>query len=194
MPQKIIDKLAYLISGLSSPYFLAIIFPLFIIHAIATPVTFLKLGVVFVTFIALFPLIFVWLGVKAGRYTDIHVAVKDQRGEPFIFATICAAALIFIFIWLKVPLPLIALSVAVFCNGVLYLIITRYWKISMHAASLAGSITSLAILVNLKYFWLLLLLPLVFWARLHRQRHDQYQALVGATLVSLVTYLILKVI
>lgn len=191
---KLLDTLAYGISGLSSPFIVALIIPISIIYMLAVTYTqFLLFGGLFILFVSVIPLLFIIWGVRRGIYSDVHLKNKEQRFMPFIFITISISFLAFVYFLLQAPPAIMGMTVALAMIGIIYLGVTKYWKISMHSGFLSGCITSLALLVNLKYFLLFLLMPFVIWARMHRGRHNLAQGVAGAALVCLSTYLILKI-
>jgi membrane-associated phospholipid phosphatase len=83
--------------------------------------------------------------------------------------------------WLDAPRDLFALLASLVAENVLALPITSFWKISIHAAAAAATVTSLAILVSP---WWLILVPLVLltgWARVEIRDRTPGQVLAGAT-------------
>lgn len=70
--------------------------------------------------------------------------------------------------------------------------ITRYWKVSLHSFSTFFALAALFQILNLSWqIWPLLLLgPIVIWARMYLQYHNLGQSLVGAALgVSAILFL-----
>lgn len=68
------------------------------------------------------------------------------------------------------------------------MLITLFWKISIHSWALTGAITAYAMLSGTTYiWWLLLTVPLVIWSRIYRERHDLWQGLAGALAGGLLT-------
>lgn len=67
--------------------------------------------------------------------------------------------------------------------------VTTAWKISMHAATLAGLTTLLLIFRGDAMAWFYLLLIPIFWARLTLKQHTIWQ-LIGGTFVGVVVTLI----
>ncbi len=130
---------------------------------------------------------FIYYGVKSGRLTDMHVMLREQRIEPFIVTMFGALLLIIAYHFLAVPKPLYALSIVLFINGLVFFLITLVWKISIHSAAYAGAVLILAHLVNPNLAYLLLVLPLIMWARVYRHRHSVLQVLGAAVVVSLIT-------
>ncbi len=62
--------------------------------------------------------------------------------------------------------------------------ITRYWKVSLHSFSTSFVLAALFQILNLDWqYWPLILLgPIVIWARIHLKHHNLGQSLVGALL------------
>jgi len=91
-----------------------------------------------------------------------------------------------VLLWLDAPGALFALMAAMVAGLAVSLAITSFWKISIHAASAAGTVASLAILVSP---WWLLVAPLVLvtgWARVEIRDHTPVQVFVGATVGAVV--------
>jgi len=85
-----------------------------------------------------------------------------------------------VLLWLDAPRALFALMAAMVAGLAVSLAISSFWKISIHAASAAGTVASLAILVSP---WWLLAAPLVVvtgWARVEIRDHTPVQVFVGA--------------
>lgn len=131
------------------------------------------------------------VGVRTGRFTDPHVMVREQRAEPFLVANLGAAALMLVYIVLGAPVALKATAANMLANGLVFMAVTRFWKVSIHAAAFAASVLVAAALVHPALGWLGLGFPLVSWARLRRQRHSLAQALVAAALVLVSSALVL---
>lgn len=187
------DILAFLISALTSPFLILTFIPLFIIYNKTLPNDFWTLGIYFIIFVSVIPFLYVCIGVIFKKYSDIHLAIREQRFMPLVISNFSCLILIIVYQHLKAPLTVIALIITMVLCGTLYLIITNYWKISMHTGAFAGSVTSLGWLIERNYFYLLLLLPVIMWARIKRDRHNPAQGLLGAMLMILSTTLIYRI-
>jgi membrane-associated phospholipid phosphatase len=137
-------------------------------------------------FVAGIPMAFIARGVKHGRWSDHHVSDRAQRAVPLLVAlgSVAAAALLLAIV--RAPRELIALVIAMLVGLLVVLIVTRWWKVSIHAA-VAGGL--LAIFVVLFGPWALLgLVPLaaVAWSRTVLDAHTWPQVIVGAALGALV--------
>jgi membrane-associated phospholipid phosphatase len=62
------------------------------------------------------------------------------------------------------------------------MIITRWWKISTHAFGITGPFAAMFLLFGLAPLPYLIVVPLVWWARVYLRAHTMAQVLAGATL------------
>jgi membrane-associated phospholipid phosphatase len=141
----------------------------------------LALGLVAVLFAAGIPYTLVLIGVRRGQLTDHHISRREQRPPIMVFALASVLVGLVVLGWLDAPRDLFALLASLVAGNVLALPITSFWKISIHAAAAAATVTSLAILVSP---WWLLLVPLVVltgWARVEIRDHTPGQVFAGAT-------------
>ncbi|GCF11671.1 hypothetical protein [Dictyobacter arantiisoli] len=100
----------------------------------------------------------------------------------------------FVFLYLFGASPvLIATVVAVIMACGISLIVTKYWKISLHLVGIAGAVTVFILLFGPLLFVLSPLVLLVGWARWQVRAHTVYQAIAGtflAVIVTIVTFLL----
>jgi membrane-associated phospholipid phosphatase len=181
-------RVAHIVSLITNPLFVAM--PTFLLIALHTAPdiahAFLWWGVIVVG-ISLAPLVFIWNGVRRGHYTDQHLSLREQRIIPLLFGLICATAVFLILFLIHASLVLIATIITIFVGGVITLLITRYWKISMHLVGIAGSTTVLTVVYGPIFLLLTPLVILVGWARWRLGAHTLLQALAGVVLAVVVT-------
>jgi hypothetical protein len=139
------------------------------------------------------PAIYVLYQVWAGRLTDVHVRLREQRRGPFRVALVAAMALLGIMLWFQAPRPLIAVTLAMLFTGLVFALISRAWKISLHTGMLSCCLTSGVILLGWPTSCHMLVPPLV-WARAERGRHLPSQGVAGWLIGSLTTSLILQLL
>lgn len=189
------DKLALLISVILSPFLLAPAF-LYVLCAKFSSSTgeFLKYFVITVLFSTIVPLLNACIAVKLKLITDIHVADLKQRKEPFIVGLVSMVMGTTVLYLIKAPIEFIHLGIVMTGAGIIFFLISLYWKISMHLAVMTGMITTLAILADVRYGAALLLLPALIWARIHRKRHSFYQGLAGILLAFTGIYIFFKML
>jgi len=155
---------------------------------------FMLWATVAVSFVTIIPFIYIYIRVKQGKLTDIHIVIRGQRIIPLLFALISALIGLFILRLLNAPKELIHLGICYIINGIVFILITQFWKISLHCGVMAGCITSLAYIVTAKMSFLFLLVPIVAWARIKGKHHNFIQTLAGAIIAIIVTGLILQII
>ncbi len=119
-----------------------------------------------------------------GRTLDFELKDRRDRAMP-LGLTIVALAVLGALTGVRTQSGLL-----MYTNGAAILmflafwLITHYWKVSLHSLTISFLLSALFLVVNLReIFWpLLLLIPLVVWARIHLRYHDLKQSLVGIML------------
>ena len=122
------------------------------------------------------------LGVRSGRLDSHHLVDRASRKGPLLAA--CAAVLLtlVLLVLLGAPTLLVAAVTAMLAALAVTVPITLRWKISFHAAVLAGTVTVLAHVLPAVPTLLAgtALLALVCWARVRLDHHTWSQVLAGA--------------
>ena len=157
-------------------------------------------------FFCLVPLLYLLGMVRRGHAESLEVRERERRLRPFLVGI--ASYLVGILLLgatVRTALPLIVSIAAIFpVNTALILLINTRWKISVHMTSLAGFV-SLLLFVALTVWRdlpasaevaltaasvapLLLLLPLLMWARVRVSAHTPGQVLAGAVFGLLVPF------
>ncbi len=175
-------RLAWLLSGLLSPFVLVPLFAALLIGELAADRwEFLKLYLLCVGCTAGVPAVYIGVNVYSGRITDMHVKLLEQRRGPFL-AGLVGLALQAAALWLvQAPFPLSLYATVVLFNGALFARISQSWKISVHTGGLSGCLAGAIAILGWSPWWLLLQVPLV-WARAYRKRHHPSQGVGGAVL------------
>ncbi|HEU5374983.1 MAG TPA: hypothetical protein VFV38_06070 [Ktedonobacteraceae bacterium] len=135
------------------------------------------------------PFSFVWLGVKKGHFTDIHVSRRSQRLLPLLVGLGCICGMLAGLILLHASRALVVTLVAVLISFSVATGITQLakYKISFHVASAAGAVTVCCLLANPVLVVLSPLVVLIAWARWKLEAHTPLQALCSAVLAVVVT-------
>jgi sulfopyruvate decarboxylase TPP-binding subunit len=74
-------------------------------------------------------------------------------------------------------------------NGLVLLVITLKWKISIHTSGITSPVTALVYLLGTRMLPLFMLFLPVAWARLELKAHDKKQITAGAVISSVLTWL-----
>lgn len=147
------------------------------------------LGVLVIT--GLIPYIFIKVMMRLGRISDAGIADRSERLVPMIVGIICYVVSALYVWYLGGPQWLSLFFVGAAAAAVVSLIITRFWKISAHAAAIGGMVGMLAWfglvgLANVNtMIWLsavILLSGAVLTSRLILRRHTLAQVAWGFVL------------
>jgi hypothetical protein len=144
-------------------------------------------------FLSVGPLLFIIVGVRLGKLSDIDVSRRSQRVGPFIFGIISATVGCLVLALLNGPRNLQTVMIMTVFSGTIMMIITLWWKISMHASSLGGVATMLTVLYGGIMLPLFALLVLVSWSRVALRRHTVPQVIAGSLTGIVLTLVILKI-
>jgi len=178
----------------------------FVLAHVGAPATDVAIGAgVGTVFLGLFPLLHVgWMRLR-GDVGSLEIRDRRKRTEPFlgVLGATLAALLLVGSINLHGRPLLLALLGCHFLNTALLLGITRWWKISVHCASVAGAVATLAFV---RYHVAgtvlatdplggtvlaagLVIVPLLLWARVRSRAHTLEQAMAGTLLGLAAPYL-----
>ena len=189
----LLDKTALFISAATSPFVVFSVVGVATISYYANNLReFFLWNSIFLFLTLIVPLLYILQGVRTGRLTDLHLMLREQRLKPFVVSVVCNILLIVIFYLLELPKPIMILSTILLANEVIFLAITQFWKISIHSATLAGSITTAAVLIDSRFIALYLISPLSIWARVRRHRHNFLQGVAATFLAISISMIIFK--
>ena len=124
---------------------------------------------------------------SSGRLDSIFTSVRGQRTKVYVLAAVCAVVGGVIITCLGAPLVLRATFVAGLSAVVVFMFINLWWKISLHIAFVAASVTVLVILYGPIGAISVVFLPLIAWARIESGHHSLAQVTGGAVLAAVIT-------
>jgi membrane-associated phospholipid phosphatase len=143
-------------------------------------------------FLSVGPLLYIFIGVRLGKLSDIDVSRRTQRFGPFIFGIVSAMIGWLILTLTNGPRNLQTVMIITVFSGIIMMVITLWWKISMHASSLGGVATMLTVLYGAVMLPLFVLLVLVSWSRVVLRRHTVPQVIAGSLAGIVLSLIILK--
>ncbi|HLG65794.1 MAG TPA: hypothetical protein VKY19_27990 [Ktedonosporobacter sp.] len=169
------------VSTILSP--VAVSLPLVVLVALYRSTNTLNaLGYAIITlfFLSFGPMIYILIGVRSGKYTDIDLSLRTQRAGPFLFGIVSTTIGLLILTFAHGPKNLQTLLLITTISGVMMMVTTLWWKISIHASSLAGAVTILTSLYGSIVLPAYVLVVLVSWSRVVLRRHTIAQVVVGS--------------
>jgi hypothetical protein len=150
-----------------------------------TPLTAALLGI---PILAVAPIAMVLYFFRKG-YVDLHVSKGERRPVFFVpaLAAYSSAALVFLLFRCRI---FYLLSVSYLLISLMILVITVFWKVSIHMAGLTGPVTALALALGSNYVLLYLLALPLGWARTELEAHTVPQVVLGAAVGAGITALV----
>jgi hypothetical protein len=139
-------------------------------------------GVDAAVFCALIPMWFIKRGVAAGKYADRHVGARKHRLVVEAFILLSVAVGLASMLVGGAPREMLALVIAMFGTLLALTAVTFVWKISVHQAVSAGSVTMVAVAYGPWILAAFVLVALVGWSRVELRDHTTGQAIAGSIL------------
>ncbi len=132
---------------------------------------------------ALLPLLFFIHLLRKKEVADLDITKRSERIPIYGFAM--AAHLCGVLIALLVGHTHTASILFVFwLLGVIFFIVTLFWKISVHAGVNSALATFLVLVGSTKYIWAYLVLIPVGWSRIYLKKHNLAQYVAGVLLAN----------
>ena len=133
--------------------------------------------------------------LRTGKISDWHISKRQERLQPTLViaslgATLIPIALLLIF---DGPRALLIAFLAALLLVVFNLLVTTAWKISQHVSAIAASATLITAALGIGAAPVLLLIPVVAWARVKVGAHTLLQTVAGGASGVLITVLALRV-
>ncbi len=193
-PKPMRVRVAHYVSNILSPVAVSLPFVFFVAlyHAQSILIAFLyTLLVLF--FLSFGPMVYILVGVRIGKFTDPDVSMRSQRTGPFLFGIASALVGLVTLFFMHGPKNLQTLLLITIVSGVVMMIVTLWWKISIHASSLAAAATLLTALYGNTILPVFVLLIAVCWSRVVLRRHTLGQVIAGSLVSIALTSLMLVI-
>jgi membrane-associated phospholipid phosphatase len=187
--------LARIISFIANPIFILIGLPLYLVYETTADVG-LSWRWTLYTWVYLFVFgAFVLYGVRKKIFTDIDVSVRSQR--PLLYSAGAILSLLYLvgLIVFNGPFILLITIIGILISIALGSFVNSRLKISVHAASASALFTLLAVAYRGFYVLLLLLIPVICWARVRIRRHTVSEVVAGSLMgsfLSLIMYFVVR--
>jgi membrane-associated phospholipid phosphatase len=140
-----------------------------------------------VPFLVIPPLVYLLWLVRQGAIEDIYMPNRATRVRPLtVMMGWFFVCLGLIHYWEAPPLVEVLILLISMLVGVLSLV-TLFWKISFHGATITAAATTTVMVSSSYYVWpVMLLVPLVGWSRIRLKRHTPRQVIYGSLVGALI--------
>ena len=150
---------------------------------------------IYVMFSTVIPVVDLTVRLRLGKISDYHITKKEERTAPMVMAVgylTVAAVLMYV---LDAPPKIVAASVTGVLLIVVSLIVTLWWKISLHAMGMFETYSLLVLVFGTWTFvlynlYLPVMVAAVCWSRLYLKKHTPAQVVAGALVGSLLPVLV----
>lgn len=186
--------LARFLSAITNPLVLLFIAPYILLAMSGMGSLYALKWTLFSFFFVFLTGVFIFYEVKRGVFSDFDVSKREQRPLLFMVSTLLTSVYFVSLYIFNAPPILFATVFGIMVAILLISIINTKVKASIHVATNTAIILTF-ILVYEAPIYLLLLIPIIAWARIQIKRHTFRETIVGAVLGSSVTgimYLLLK--
>ncbi len=144
-------------------------------------------------FLSFGPLLYIIIGVRLGKLSDMDVSRRAERAGPLLFGILSVTIGWLVLAHINGPKNLQTVLIITAVSGVVMMVITLRWKISIHASSMGGAATMLTALYGAVMLPLFVLVALVSWSRVALHRHTKAQVVTGSLASIAITVVILKI-
>ncbi len=185
------QRLARLVTEIFAPApTVALLLLLVAWHSAPTPGDALKWGLLAALFASILPFLYILRGVRRRQFTDHHVGVRAQRPLPLAIGIVSVIVGLLLLVLLGAPRELAALVGAMVAGLGTSILVTLFWKLSIHAAVTAGAVVVLVLVFGPALVVLVPLVAFVGWARVELGDHTAAQAVAGVALGATVAALV----
>ena len=185
-------RIAHLISNGLSPLVIGLVtVALLSFHSAATVSEGLR-WFFLVTILCILPVLVISLYmVKTGRMDSLFSNRRHQRHRVYVIGLFFDVMAIWILTLMSAPTILVAGLVAALASVICFAFINLWWKISVHSSSISAFVTVLFVIYGWWASFALILLPIMWWARVNLAQHTLAQVIAGSalsTLIVLITF------
>lgn len=155
---------------------------------------FLIINSVSVFFGSLLPILIILIWVKRKKI-EMDIPAKEDRMYPLLTVILSYLIGVIILYSLNAPPIITVLMFCYFSIAIVVVLISHFWKISLHSMGMAGPATALIYVFGIPGIVFSLIVPPVMWSRVYLKKHTISQVIAGACLgfllVTLQIYLLM---
>lgn len=175
------EKLARIISTFGNAPLIAILVFLLINYFLLKGSQFVTVTFVSIVFAALIPSIIALIWIRHQKI-EFDMPRKEDRLYPLLWIILSYLIGVIALYLISAPPITTVLMFCYFSNTLIVLLISLFWKISIHSMGVAGPAAAVIYVFGYPGLIFLILIPVIIWSRLYLKRHTFLQAIAGASL------------
>lgn len=178
---RMIERLANIISTISNAPVISLFVFIGLSYYFLKGADFVTVTAVSVCFSVAIPIVIAYTWIK-NKNLEMDMPHKEDRIYPLSLVLLFYLIGAIVLYLISAPPIINVLMFCYFSNTLVVLLISLFWKISIHSVGVAGPVAVLVYVFGYPGLIFLLLIPLVMWSRLYLKRHTPYQVIAGAFL------------
>ena len=179
------ERLARLISNILNPFIVSVIvIVLLAVKDASSTADAMKWALISLAISVLPIFIVVIFLIHRKKLDGFFANPREQRSVVYILASALGAIGCGILWYLDAPELLAVAFTAGLASIVVFTGINYFWKISLHTAFTAASVTVIIMVYGATAAWTLVFLPLMAWARIELKQHSVAQVITGGLLAA----------
>ena len=141
-------------------------------------------------FLSIVPMAVLYFDYKRGAISSLWSPTAPERRNSYVSWIIIAAIFSAVAFWQEAPRLIEALGLVFLSLGVINLMLTSSFKISVHSELISLFVVTTILSVSVSLIYLVALIFLVGWARLYLKAHTLSEITTGAFLAIFTVYFI----
>ena len=126
------------------------------------------------------PFIYVLWLVSKGQLEDIYMPKRETRLRPLLASLVWLSVCLLLIDYWNAPALVGAFVLATIVLVAILSVVTLFWKISFHGATISAAAATVFMVIGSSALPIILLVPLVGWARIRLDRHTPSQVFYGS--------------
>ena len=186
---------ASLVSNVLNPPLVSML-GIFLMASVLGTATAWRWAILFVIVAVFAPSLYVFWLLKRGRIENFHIPNRENRTRPYMVIIGSNLLIVFIMLISSAPFLLLAFAIMGVLQSTLLFLINNHWKISGHATAISGLSTFMVASLGWSMSPILMMVPLVAWARIRTRSHSFWQTVAGVltgTFFILITWYVLTI-
>jgi hypothetical protein len=183
-------KFAKAVSVILSPIFTLFPIPFILVARFSQDYSNALKWAIFSYVFILVVIVFIAAGVMLGVFSNFDVSKREQRPLLFSFTAFVIFCYLISLIILHAPRVLFLVVFALIFGLLIFIIVNKWIKASVHVATTAAVVLLTAMLYKGYFFLLLGLIPLLAWSRIKTGKHSLSETIIGCALGIMITLIV----
>jgi len=170
--------LAHWVSNVLNPPVISVLGIFLMASFLGTPDAW-RLAFLFVILVVIVPTLYVYTLLKRGKIETFHIPNRQNRKGVYLVIIASNIVGVIVMLIMDAPFLLLAFGIMGVMQSTLLFLVNMYWKISGHTTAISGLSVFIVAALGWSMSPVLMIVPLVAWARIRTQSHSLWQTVAG---------------